>query len=128
MLAPVLAARRTAKSQPVEKTNTTYYDALEWMEQIAQGRPYDPAVGQLTFSMAAIHITADMLTQVIYDICDNGELIEPLRQEIMGEVTEDGWNENSLYKLRLMDSVLKESQRLKPINMGTYCRSLWVFI
>ena len=44
--------------------------------------------------------------------------MDDLRAEIIAVVkAEDrGWQKSTLYKLKLMDSVLKESQRLRPIR------------
>lgn len=41
-----------------------------------------------------------------------------MREEIIRVITEHGWRKTSLYNLKLMDSVLKESQRLKPVLSG----------
>lgn len=95
-----------------------YNDAMEWLEQVAKGRAYDPAAIQLTFSIVAIHTTSDMTTQAIYDLCGREELVQELRDEIVSVISADGWKKTALYKLQLMDSFLKESQRLKPINIG----------
>lgn len=95
-----------------------YNDAMEWLEQVAKGRSYDPAAIQLTFSIAAIHTTSDMMTQAIYDLCGREELVQELRNEIVSVISAHGWKKTALYKLQLMDSFLKESQRLKPINIG----------
>lgn len=95
-------------------------DAMEWMEESAHGRPYDPTIAQLTFSLAAVHTTTDMLTQVIYDLCEQPELAQALREEVIEVIQEDGWKKTALYKMKLMDSVLKESQRLKPTSIGQH--------
>jgi cytochrome P450 len=106
-----------AVSGDSSKKKTTYSDAVRWVHEIANGRPYDAAIIQLGFSMAAIHTTTDLLTQVLYDLCKHLELIEPLREELVTVLKEDGLQRTSLYKLKLMDSVVKESQRLKPTNI-----------
>jgi hypothetical protein len=93
-----------------------YVDAIEWFEQVAKGRKYDPVHVQLTMSFVAIHTTADMITQVMFDLAQHPEYIKPLRQEVIEVLGEQGWKKTSLYKLKLLDSVLKESQRLRPIN------------
>jgi cytochrome P450 len=91
---------------------------MQWMEESAEGRPYDPAVAQLSFSLAAIHTTSDMLTQALLDLCGKDDLIKELREEIVTVIQGEGWKKTTLYKLKLMDSVLKESQRLKPVSIG----------
>jgi hypothetical protein len=91
---------------------------MQWMEDCAKGQCYDPAVAQISFSIAAIHTTSDMPTQVLLDICSMPELINALREAIVTVVQEEGWKKTTFYKLKLMDSVLKQSQRLKPTSIG----------
>ncbi|PGH20409.1 hypothetical protein AJ80_03554 [Polytolypa hystricis UAMH7299] len=100
-----------AQGKKVKNSN----DAIDWFEDSAKGMHYDPAIAQLQISMAAIHTTSDLATQVILDLARNPDIIEPLRQEIVKCLTEGGWKKTSLYNLKLMDSVIKESQRVKPI-------------
>jgi cytochrome P450 len=122
IIIPVLEKRKAEKQAAIAdgKTPARYNDAMEWMEQCAKGRPYDAAVSQLSLSLGAIHTTSDMLTQVLYDICGHRDLVDELRQEVLTVIAAEGWQKTTLYKLKLMDSVLKESQRLKPIGIGTY--------
>lgn len=46
------------------------------------------------------------------------EIIRPLRKEIEGVVAEYGWGKTTLQKMILLDSVVKETQRLKPVSGG----------
>lgn len=119
---PVLEERRLAKEAAIRagKTPERYHDAMEWMEESAKGRPYEPDIAQLSFSLAAIHTTSDMLSQVLLDLCGKEEIVQELRDEIITVIREEGWKKPTLYKLKLMDSVLKESQRLKPIGIGKF--------
>jgi cytochrome P450 len=126
IISPVLQNRREAKQKAVEqgKEPERYLDSLQWVEDCAKGRPYNAAVIQLIFSVAAIHTTTDLLCQVLYDLCGKEDLIQALREEVVTVIGEEqGWKKATLYKLKLMDSTLKESQRLKPIGIGT-CPSL----
>lgn len=97
-----------------------FNDALEWAEQEAEekGSKFDPAVFQLTLSLLAIHTTYDLLEQSILDLARNPEYIEPLRQEVVRVLRTDGWKKTSLYNMKLLDSALKETQRLKPGSLG----------
>ncbi|CBF80737.1 hypothetical protein AN8530.2 [Aspergillus nidulans FGSC A4] len=119
IILPVLEKRKAEKQTAIAagKTPARYNDAMEWMEQCAKGRPYDAAVSQLSLSLGAIHTTSDMLTQVLYDICGHSDLVDELRQEVLTVIAAEGWQKTTLYKLKLMDSVLKESQRVKPIGI-----------
>ena len=118
----VLEQRKKEKQAAIDRGHTSerYSDAMEWMEQCAKGRPYDAAIAQLTFSVAAIHTTSDMLVQVLYDICGYDGLIEELREEATTVLNTEGWTKTALHKLKLMDSVMKESQRLKPSQISRF--------
>ncbi|KAL4787130.1 cytochrome P450 [Aspergillus varians] len=124
IIAPVLEQRKAEKQAAIEQGRTpeAYNDAMEWMEQCAKGRTYDAAVAQLSLSLAAIHTTSDMLTQVLYDICAQDGLVDDMRKEIVSVIQAEGWQKTTVYQLKLMDSVLKESQRLKPTTIATMRR------
>lgn len=87
-------------------------------EREAKGRDYDPAVVQLTLSFVAIHTTTDLVTQVMTELGRNPEIIDELRQEIVKAISEGGWKKTSLYNMKLLDSVIKESLRINPTGIG----------
>jgi cytochrome P450 len=91
---------------------------MEWIEECAKGRPYNPITAQLSISIAAIHTTSDLVTQVLYDLAGKQDLIQALREEVIAMLREDGWKKSTLFKLKLMDSVLKETQRMKPSDIS----------
>ncbi|ETS78132.1 hypothetical protein PFICI_10194 [Pestalotiopsis fici W106-1] len=101
-----------------------YNDTIAWFEQdsLEKDSQYDPVVAQLIFAQAAIETTADLLTQVILDIAKNPDLFEQLRSEVNREIDKGGWTKSSLHNMKLLDSVLKESQRLKPLAMTSMHR------
>lgn len=109
-----------------------YVDAIEWFRQVSKGRKYDPVHVQLTLSFVAIHTTADMLTQLMFDLAEHPEYIQPLREEVINVLSKHGWRKTSSYNMKLMDSVLKECQRLRPINDSEealpYSMSLQLFL
>ncbi|GLB09997.1 hypothetical protein AtubIFM57258_005935 [Aspergillus tubingensis] len=117
IIEPVIEERRKAKAIAKQEGRDPerHEDTIEWLEDVANGRQYNPVSAQLLLSSAAVHTSSDMLTQVLYDLDGREELIEAMRDEIRS-VFKNGWERSSLAKLRLMDSVLKESQRLKPIS------------
>lgn len=89
-------------------------DTIGWMYEIARGRKVDYVAAQLSLTMAAIHTTTEAITQALLDVCANPGVVQPLREEVIAVVGADGWSKTALYKLRLMDSFLKESQRFHP--------------
>ena len=79
----------------------------------------DPSREQVGLALAAIHTTSNLITNVVYDLAAYPEYIEPLREEIKAVLAEDGsLMKTSLLKLKLMDSVIKESQRINPVSIG----------
>lgn len=107
-----------------------YKDALNWSLELAQtkGIRPDPAVWQLALSAVSLHTTSDLLGQAVLDLCKYSELAQPLRDElqsVMADNHEKGagaciWSRAGLQNLKLMDSFLKESQRLKPVSISKY--------
>lgn len=120
ILAPVLAERRKeiAKAQKEGRKADLPDDSIEWFRTAAHGVPYHEVDVQLGLAIAAIHTTSDLLIQTLLNICAHPEVIEDLRKEMVEVLNKHGWYKVALTELRLLDSVLKETQRLKPIAMG----------
>ncbi|TID14720.1 putative cytochrome p450 protein [Venturia nashicola] len=101
-------------------------DAIEWMDDVARDdgiKDFDTVEGQLGLSLAAIATTSSTVNHLMYDIIDNPELIPELRKEIIAVMEEgQGWQKTSLYKLKLLDSVMKESQRINALGVVTMTR------
>lgn len=120
IIRPIIQKRAQDKAAAAERGETLKFnDAIEWFEQMHQGMVFDEAMPQLILSVAAIHTTSDLLSQTITDLALHPEMLEPLREEIVSVLKQDGWAKTSLYKMKLLDSVIKESQRLKPIATST---------
>ncbi|KAF3765310.1 cytochrome P450 [Cryphonectria parasitica EP155] len=121
IIKPVMERRRAERASSTGLAEKS--DTIEWTEQIARERKlqYYPAAFQLNLAVSAIHTTTDLLAHTVYCLLQNPEFIQPLRDEIISVVAEGGLKHASLYKLKLMDSVVKEAQRLKPpmsVNMN----------
>ena len=97
-----------------------YLDAMEWMDQSAAGRPYDPSFSQIMMANEAKFSSSDSLTTVLVCLYEQPELVEGMRKEVIALMAENKWNKSTIYKLRLMDSMLKESQRMKPAAVGRF--------
>ncbi|THC96863.1 hypothetical protein EYZ11_003687 [Aspergillus tanneri] len=106
-----MAALRAGEKAPSSK------DTLDWMDEIARGRPFDLVFGQLQLGFVAIHTTSMLLTDVLLDICAHPEYIPRLREEVFQVLREDGWKKTSMYKLKRVDSFIKETLRLSPQSM-----------
>lgn len=118
IIEPEVAARRQARQQALlrgEKTKST--DAIGWFEDVAAGRPFDFVSGQLLLSVVSIHTTSMTLMTLLYDLTANPQYLDLLREEIVQVLKEDGgWKKTSLYKMKLLDSCMKESQRVHVLG------------
>lgn len=98
---------------------------LDWFEEISDGRKYNPVLAQISLAAAAIDTTSDLIIQTLIDICrfqDSRKLQEELREEMVRVLQADGWEKSAMYNLKLLDSVLKETQRVKPVVVcRCYC-------
>ncbi|KAF7195294.1 Cytochrome P450 monooxygenase [Pseudocercospora fuligena] len=94
--------------------NINYPDALTWAQEIAGDKKVDHGAIQLAFAMGALFTTSEALREMLIDLCEHQELIEPLRKEIREALSSSGVTLAALAKMNLMDSVMKESQRLGP--------------
>lgn len=104
---------------------------MKWSNEKKRNDMFALAEYQLGLSFAAIHTTGSALTHILFDLAAHPQFIAPLREEIDQVLAEDGWEDNgsgiqiwknqSLSKLKKLDSLLKESQRLSPIELGEFC-------
>jgi hypothetical protein len=91
-------------------------DAIGWMVEMAGGKQVDYVAAQLSLTVAAIHATTEALTIALLELASHPEIIPRLRNEIIEVLRDAGWSKQALYKMKLMDSFLKESQRLHPVS------------
>jgi cytochrome P450 len=117
---PVLQARRDIKRQAVveKRLLPAFNDAIDWFEQESRD-PYDAVGMQLGLSIVAIHTTTDLVLESLSRIAADEQLLADLRREAVSVLGSEGWQKSALVNLKLLDSVLKETQRLKPITSGT---------
>jgi cytochrome P450 len=101
-------------------------DAFKWFQHAAAEREYDEVDIHLRLLAVAIHTSSDLLQQAILNLCANPGLVQPLRDEIKTVLGGFGWNKAMLTELRLMDSFLKETQRMKPIGTSTSCKHYFI--
>ncbi|KAK0630464.1 ent-kaurene oxidase [Bombardia bombarda] len=127
-LEPIIKERR-AMMQHAQSPSELPDDALQWMLNKSpnfgmEGKDDEMAVMQLGLSMAAIHTTSQAATHTLFDIAANPKIIPELRKEISTvlESTNGVMTTQALFQMKLLDSVMKESQRLNPPNMARFAR------
>lgn len=119
LIQPVIDARHAENDELRRqgKPLRQHEDAIAWLDEKSGGRSFDAAIAQLSLSFVSIHTTTDLCTQALYDICANPELIQPLREEITSILGSRELDTTALYQMKLLDSVIKESQRIKPAGL-----------
>jgi ent-kaurene oxidase len=113
---PMLESRR--------RTGEKAMDLLYWMAEQAKDEEQDMkflAGILLKVSFAAIHTSAAAPAQLLYDLCEHPEFIEPLREEVNNVIGPDGLVDKAGFmKMAKMDSFMKESQRFNPLLLSEH--------
>jgi cytochrome P450 len=118
LLQPHIDRRNAAKQEALaEGRPSPFDDSIEWFEKEYAGKS-DPATEQIKLSLVAIHTTTDLLLETMFNIALHPELLKPLREELVTVLNAEGLRKTSLYNLKLMDSFIKETQRLRPVGLG----------
>lgn len=73
---------------------------------------------RIALSLFAIHTTSDLMSEIMTQLARHPEVVKPLREEVIEVLRRDGLKKTALYNLKLMDSVIKECQRIKPVTIG----------
>lgn len=94
----------------------TETSALIWIKEASKGCAYDFATLQLTLSLASLDTSTDLLAKVLCDLSENPTLVNDIRKEIVEIVGTEGLTQASIQRMYLLDSAMKESQRLRPLG------------
>lgn len=119
LIQPVIDKRLPEVREALRSGEDMPQDAIAWAYQTAQAKrtAHDAAHVQLAFSMASVHTTSDLLASLLLRLCRSPEWVQPLREEVE-QAAAGGWGEKtSLYKMKLADSILRETQRVKPLGV-----------
>lgn len=122
LVAVVLNERRKLREQnkgaaTEDETEEEY--AIDWFEEEAAGRPYNVGKVQLLLSAVAIQTTTDLLNEVILQLSQRPDDVQELRDEITRVLRASGaWNKPALFNMKLLDSAIKEAQRMRPVLFG----------
>lgn len=99
-------------------------DVLQWtINKAEKFGSSDEALAelQLTLSLASIHTTTIMTTDALCELITRPEVVEELREEVhrvIGDKDDGVITTHDLFKMKLFDSVMRETQRVNPMNQG----------
>ncbi|KAF2677137.1 cytochrome P450 [Lentithecium fluviatile CBS 122367] len=117
IVAPIIDERLKQKQQG--KKSAKVSDMVGWMEEIVQKKKAKMNLvdGQLFMAFVAVETTSTTVAYLMLDLLDHPDAISRLRKEIISVLRDSGWKKTSLQQMKLLDSAMKESQRLHPLNM-----------
>ena len=118
IIVPLVEQRRKEQAENLQgyvKPN----DFLQWMTDLAttedERDPANIAHRALIMSQASIPPAALSATQTLYDLCAYPEYIDPILEEAVALIQEDGvFDQKKLLRMRKLDSFMRESQRMNP--------------
>lgn len=99
---------------------------LDFLHQKLHGQSEELGSMLVALCLVSYDGGSELFTHVLHSVWGNDQLVKDLRSEIVNVVgKEGGFNKNALQNLVLMDSVLKEAQRLHPesVRESTYLHS-----
>jgi cytochrome P450 len=123
-LAPIFVQRRAEiqAARAEGRAPAVPDDSIEWFRTASRGRDYPEVWIQLGLIQVAIQTTSDLMCQSVLNLCAHPEYVQPLREEAAAVLGKHGLFKESLSELRLLDSFIKETQRLKPVSMASMHR------
>ncbi len=123
LLEPVYQKRVAAMSSPNEEAGKPM-DCIQWLlNSTNKGeirKLMEITNEQLVLAFASIHTSSATTTSTLYDLLAHPEYFDDLQAEIEQSVAVHGqtWSRRAISQLEKLDSFMKESQRLNPINHG----------
>lgn len=92
---------------------------LTWMSDFAanemEADPENLAHRQIMIGLGSIHTIKNAISHLIYDLCAHPEYIAEMREEAEEVFLSGGkWDKPTLTKLRKIESLMTESQRMNP--------------
>lgn len=97
-------------------------DSVDWFIASMKGKDdpkFDLAVAEISLAMAAIHTTTRTAIGLMRDLLAHPGYIQDLRDECVAVLKETGkMDKTALFKMRKLDSVLRESMRKNPASAG----------
>lgn len=94
-------------------------DSVDWFVASSKANSkFDIAAAEISLAMASIHTTSTTIAYLLMDLLQNPEYAQDLRDECVAVMKETGvMDKSALFKMKKMDSFLRESMRLHgPVN------------
>lgn len=93
---------------------------LSFLHQKLEGRVDELVSMIIALCLVSYDGGGELFTHVLHHVLRDDQLVADLRSEIVNVVGKEGFNKNTLKDLVLMDSVLKEAQRMHPESVRKF--------
>ncbi|KAG6908657.1 hypothetical protein DXG01_003751 [Tephrocybe rancida] len=96
-------------------------DLLSWFIDEVDGQSDEEKLKHVAFHLlvvnfGAVYTISTSFTQALYHLAAHPEHMDPLRKEIKHVTASEGWTKAAMGEMRLLDSFLKESQRISGLG------------
>ncbi|KAL2816441.1 cytochrome P450 [Aspergillus cavernicola] len=113
-LVPLIDERRQQQAQGKKLD----WDIITWMMELANDTEYPAeniAQRYIYTIIGSLHTVTAAVVDTVYDLCERPDYVESLRQEVVDVLREtNGWRKDTASKMLMMDSFMKEVQRVNP--------------
>ena len=128
LIVPVVK-QRLAESERPKEDGSVHIDALQWMVEASDSSPGwrtpEGLATQLLHGMwAGSAAPGSLLTQLVFQILLMPEYFPPLRAEAAEAISMHGYTESAIANMPLLDSFMRELNRLYPASVGKSLRHL----
>ncbi|KAI0886467.1 putative cytochrome P450 [Annulohypoxylon maeteangense] len=132
VILPVVQARFDefqARESSSEKDHTKPLDAIEWSLEFSKGnaREHNPrwiALSLLHNIWAGSSAPGGLVTQMVFQVLTEPQYLEPLRAEAEAALRPHGYTDKALDNMPLMDSFIRELNRVYPTGAVTCARTV----
>ncbi|KAH6627324.1 cytochrome P450 [Chaetomium tenue] len=128
LLRPILETRKAEYKARGKGEKVKHEDGIQWILDAyhSTGSTLTPdklAQDEFIITIASIHSSAATALSILYDLMDRPECLVEIQEEISKVLKQYGsWTRQSLAALRIMDSFMKESQRVHTLQQLTLQR------
>ncbi|KAI6360942.1 hypothetical protein MCOR25_006589 [Pyricularia grisea] len=124
LILPIVEKRRALRRECIAqgKPLPVFNDCIDWFEEEAAGRPYDAGMIQQAIAATGNHTSSDFTTKFVLILAQHPDVVQEIREEIVKVLGAEGLTKAALANLKLLDSAMKETQRLQPLTTSPMAR------
>ncbi|KAH8846187.1 hypothetical protein MCOR08_002176 [Pyricularia oryzae] len=124
LILPIVDKRRALRRECIAqgKAPPVFNDCIDWFEEEAAGRDYDAGMIQQAIAATGNHTSSDFTTKFVLILAEHPEVQQEIREEIVRVLGAEGLTKAALANLKLLDSAMKETQRLQPLTTSPMAR------